>query len=236
MWRGCRLTERQGKRRFTRKELREFSGEEGRPTYVAFKGKVYDVSNSRLWTGGKHEGRHAAGDDLTESILSAPHGEEALVKFQVVGELVEEEVSHQKPVRWLQKLHLHPISVHFSIAYSIAIPLLSVLYVLTGEISFETASYYMLLLGFLSAPVAVLSGFFSWKVTYKGRMTRIFARKLVFAVLLLVVITICFLWRTLNPDILTTGTELSYIYLATVVSLVPIVTILGYYGGEIVYP
>jgi predicted heme/steroid binding protein/uncharacterized membrane protein len=223
-------------RRFTKKELREFSGEEGRPAYVAFKGKVYDVSNSRLWAGGKHEGRHSAGDDLTESILNAPHSEEVFAKFQVVGALVEEEVPHQQLVRWLQKLHLHPISVHFSIAYSVAIPLLSVLYVLTGEVSFETASYYMLLLGFLSAPVAVLSGFFSWRVTYEGRMTRIFARKLVFAVLLLVVITICFLWRTLNPEILTARTELSYLYLATVVSLVPIVTILGYYGGEIVYP
>jgi predicted heme/steroid binding protein/uncharacterized membrane protein len=223
-------------RRFTRKELREFSGEEGRPAYVAFKGKVYDVSNSRLWTGGKHEGRHAAGDNLTESILSAPHGEEVLVKFQVVGELVEEYVYHRKLVWWLQKLHLHPISVHFSIAYSIVIPLLSVLYVLTGEVSFETASYYMLLLGFLSAPVAGLSGFFSWKITYESRMSRIFVRKLVFAVLLLVVISICFLWRTLNPDILTARTELSYVYLALAVSLVPIVTVLGYYGGKIVYP
>jgi predicted heme/steroid binding protein/uncharacterized membrane protein len=236
MWRGIRLTERQGTRRFSKKELSEFSGEDGRPAYVAFKGKVYDVSNSRLWTGGKHEGRHSAGDDLTESILSAPHSEEVFVKFQVVGELVEEEVSNQQLVRWLQKLHLHPISVHFSIAYSVAIPLLSVLYVLTGGVSFETASYYMLLLGFLSAPVAALSGFFSWKVTYEGRMTRIFARKLIFAVVLLVVITMCFLWRILNPGILIGGTELSYVYLAMIVSLVPIVTILGYYGGEIVYP
>lgn len=230
------MTQRQGMRRFAKKELREFSGEEGKPAYVAFKGKVYDVSNSRLWAGGKHEGRHFAGDDLTERILSAPHGEEVFTKLQVVGEFVEKEVSHQRLVRWLQKLHLHPISVHFSIAYSIAVPLLSVLYVLTGEVSFETASYYMLLLGFLSAPVAALFGFFSWKVAYEGRMTRIFARKLVFAVVLLVFITICFFWRTLNPNILTAGTELSYVYLAMIVSLVPVVSILGYYGGEIVYP
>lgn len=222
-------------RHFTKKELREFNGEEGRPAYIAFKGKVYDVSDSRLWTDGKHQG-HSAGDDLTESILKAPHGEEVFMKFQVVGELFEEEISHQKLVLRLQKLHLHPISVHFSVAYSIAIPLLSVLYVLTGGISFEMASYYMLLLGFLSAPAAGLSGFFSWKVAYKGKRTRIFTRKLILAVVLLVVITMCFFWRTLNPNILTARTELSYIYLAMVVSLMPIVTILGYYGGKIVYP
>ena len=214
----------------------EFSGEEGRPTYVAFKEKVYDVSNSRLWTGGKHQGRHSAGKDLTESVLNAPHGEEVLMKFKVVGEFLEEKLSHMKFVQWLQKLHLHPISVHFSIAYSFAVPLLSVLYVLTGEISFETAAYYILLFGFLSAPVAVLSGFFSWKVTYEGRINRIFARKLAFAIVLWVVINLCFIWRTLNSNIIIAGTDLSFIYLSMIVSLIPIVTILGYYGGKIVYP
>jgi predicted heme/steroid binding protein/uncharacterized membrane protein len=223
-------------RRFTKRELQGFIGEEGKPVYVAFKGKVYDLSNSRLWTNGAHQGRHSAGKDLTASILNAPHNEEVLRKFPVVGELVEEEPPNSKPVQWLQKLHLHPISVHFSIAYSIAFPLLSIIYSLTGEASFETASYYMLLLGFLSAPVAALFGFFSWRVTYEGRTTRIFTRKLTFATVLLAVITACLVWRTLNPNILTAWTELSFVYLSLTVSLVPIVTILGYFGGEIVYP
>lgn len=230
------MVDRQKLRRFTKKELREFNGEEGRPAYIAFKAKVYDVSNSRFWTDGKHQGRHSAGNDLTESILNAPHSEEVFTKFQVVGEFFKEETSHLKLVQWLQKLHLHPISVHFSIAYSIAVPLLSILYILTSEISFETAAYYMLLFGFLSAPVAVLSGFFSWKVTYEGRINRIFTRKLTFAAVLLIVITICFFWRTLNSNIIIARTDLSFIYLSMIVSLIPIVTILGYYGGKIVYP
>ena len=35
---------------FTIRELKEFNGRDGKPTYVAFKGKVYDVSGSSLWT------------------------------------------------------------------------------------------------------------------------------------------------------------------------------------------
>ena len=159
-----------------------------------------------------------------------------MAKFPVVGELAKEEPSNSKLVQWVQRLHLHPISVHFSIAYSIAFPLLAIIYILTGEASFETASYYMLLLGFLSAPVAAFSGFFSWRITYKGRRTRLFTRKLTFAVVLLAVITACLAWRYLNPNILAAGTELSFVYLLMAVSLVPIVTILGYFGGEIVYP
>jgi len=76
-------------RTFTREELREFDGREGRPAYVAFRGKVYDVSGSFLWRGGKHQVLHQAGEDLTEAMQEAPHGEELLARFPVVGELQE---------------------------------------------------------------------------------------------------------------------------------------------------
>lgn len=223
-------------KRFTIFDLKKFDGKEGRPAYVALKGKVYDVSDSPLWKEGKHPGAHTAGLDLTLSILNAPHSEEALMKFEVVGELVQERYGRQQLVRRVQKLHLHPILVHFSIAYSVLVPLLSFLYVFTQEASFEIASYYVLLLGFLSAPLGGLSGVFSWRVTYEGRPTRIFIRKILFTVVLTLVVTILSGWRTLDPNILTQTTSLSYIYLALTASLVPTAMILGRYGGKIVYP
>ena len=223
-----------GERRFTIEELKEYDGKEGKPAYAVLKGKVYDVSSSPLWKNGIHAGKHSAGVDLTESMLSAPHSEEILLKFRIVGELGKEKSLGQKLLLKLETLHPHPILVHFPIAYSIGVSLLSLLYVFTGKIPFEIGSYYMLFLGFLSTPFAGLSGFFSWKVTYEGKMTKIFARKIIFTVALTAVITTCFVWRTLNPDVLV-PTGLNYVYLTLVLSLVPIVTILGYDGGEIVY-
>ena len=132
-------------------------------------------------------------------------------------------------------MHPHPIMVHFSIAYAVAVSLLSLLYIFTGKLSFETGSYYMLVLGFLAAPVAALSGLFTWKVSYEGEMTGIIARKIILTAALLVIITACFVWRTLNPDILIAANGLSYIYLILILSLVHAVTILGYYGGKIVF-
>ncbi|KCZ73016.1 putative heme/steroid binding protein [Candidatus Methanoperedens nitroreducens] len=222
-------------RHFTAMELREFDGKEGRPAYAAFKGKVYDVSNSSLWRDGIHAGSHFAGTDLTENMLRATHGEEVLVKFHIVGELSPEKTFRQRLVQRIEGLHLHPILVHFSIAYSVAIPLLAFLYIFTEEITFEIASYYILVLGLLTAPLATLSGLFSWKVTYAEKMTKVFARKIIFAIALIVVTTVSFMLRTLYTDILTEVDLNYYTYLALLVSLAPIVTVLGYDGGKIVY-
>jgi len=225
-----------GQRRFTISELKEFDGKEGRPAYVALKGKVYDVSDSHLWETGNHLGAHVAGLDLTMSIANAPHAEEVLMKFKVVGELIQERYGRQKLVRRLQKMHLHPMLVHFPMAYSLVVPLLSFLAIWLRDSSFDMASFYMLLLGFLAAPAGGVSGIFSWRVTYEGRMTKVFSRKILLTTLLTAVITECFVWRIFNPDILIENSSLSYVYLALTASFVPITLLLGHYGGKIVYP
>jgi predicted heme/steroid binding protein/uncharacterized membrane protein len=220
---------------FTISELKEFDGMEGRPAYLAIEGKVYDVSTSRLWKEGKHVRRHFAGIDLTESLINAPHDEEKLTKFPIVGELVFDESIKQKLMQQYAR-HIHPILVHFAIAYPLLVPLLSILHVFTGEVSFELASYYLLVLGFVAAPFAGLAGLYSWNSVYEMSMTKTFSQKIMFTILFITVITICSVWRTMDPNILITKTNLSYIYLGLEMSLLPISSILGYYGGKLVYP
>lgn len=66
-------------------ELARFDGRDGRPAYLAYAGKVYDVTDSFLWRGGRHQVLHRAGQDLTEALGQAPHGPELLERFPVVG-------------------------------------------------------------------------------------------------------------------------------------------------------
>jgi len=68
--------------------LKHFDGSGGGPIYAAYRGKVYDVSTSPLWTEGQHF-EHLAGADLTDELADAPHGEEVFESFPVVGELVD---------------------------------------------------------------------------------------------------------------------------------------------------
>jgi predicted heme/steroid binding protein len=75
-------------RKFTVKELEEYNGKNGKPVYIAYQGKVYDVSQSSLWRDGAHMGMHQAGKDLTEELELAPHREEVFERAKLIGELV----------------------------------------------------------------------------------------------------------------------------------------------------
>jgi predicted heme/steroid binding protein len=78
------------KRTFTKRELRRYNGRNGAPAFIAYEGRIYDVSRSFLWQNGRHQAIHAAGIDLTSSLAEAPHGADVLKKFPIVGSLKEE--------------------------------------------------------------------------------------------------------------------------------------------------
>jgi predicted heme/steroid binding protein len=87
----------QPKTRMTLDDLRHFDGGENRPSYFAYKGKVYDVCLSKVWKGGSHFKKHHAGDDLTDILKTAPHGEDKILKMPVVAELAPLETKLEKP-------------------------------------------------------------------------------------------------------------------------------------------
>lgn len=73
---------------FTLEELKKYDGRQG-TVYVAYKGKVYDLSNSFQWKKGVHQVTHHAGGDLTRALKQAPHTPDLLFKFPVVGKLAK---------------------------------------------------------------------------------------------------------------------------------------------------
>jgi len=77
-------------RKFIVEELSKYNGKNGAPVYIAYEGKVYDVSSSFQWKRGKHQVVHIAGQDLTDALGDAPHGSDHLDKFPVVGILQED--------------------------------------------------------------------------------------------------------------------------------------------------
>jgi predicted heme/steroid binding protein/uncharacterized membrane protein len=68
--------------------LCQFNGKDGRPAYVAYKGLIYDMTRSGLWKNGSHMMKHAAGNDLTDFLRTAPHGEDKILAMPLAGKLL----------------------------------------------------------------------------------------------------------------------------------------------------
>ncbi|MCK9481794.1 MAG: cytochrome b5 [Bacteroidia bacterium] len=72
---------------YTIRQLSLRNGQDKPEIWIAYKGFIYDVSNSRLWRNGKHY-EHWAGQDLTEELKDAPHSTWVFDKFKIIGKLV----------------------------------------------------------------------------------------------------------------------------------------------------
>ncbi len=83
--------------KFSAEELSYFDGREGRPSYIAYKGSLYDVTASKLWKDGSHFKKHNAGSDLTELLNTAPHGEEKVLAMPTAGRLTIAAVKVPRP-------------------------------------------------------------------------------------------------------------------------------------------
>jgi predicted heme/steroid binding protein/uncharacterized membrane protein len=237
---------------FTPEELAQGKGGEGKPIYVAFQGKVYEVTDSDLWAGGRHMGVHRAGADLTREFQEAPHDEEVLERYPQVGVLAPSEdagEADRKPDRarefWhrvvdrnpLLRRHPHPMVVHFPIVFLLATTFFTVLYLLTGRRSFEVTGFHCLGGGLLFTPVAMATGLFTWWLNYECRYLRPVVMKLILAPLLLALAAGLFVWRLLVPEILAhLGSWTSLVYLAGICSLSPLVSLVGWYGATLTFP
>jgi len=93
-----RLEAQQIKHDLTVDELAQFDGKDGSPAYIAYKGNIYDVSDSRLWKDGTHLRRHIAGLDLTNALGQAPHGEDKVISLPLVGKLIEVKERVKRPL------------------------------------------------------------------------------------------------------------------------------------------
>jgi predicted heme/steroid binding protein len=63
-------------------------GQQANKVCVAYQGKIYDVTASKLWRGGSHFKKHSAGADLTTALAQAPHGEEKILAMPLLGNLI----------------------------------------------------------------------------------------------------------------------------------------------------
>jgi len=230
---------------FDSETLAKHDGQEDRPTYIAHQGRVFDVSGSKLWRGGLHMKRHRAGRDLSTDFRAAPHGPEVLERYPQVGELKEAEavqIGIPPALAWLLRhfpmlrRHPHPMTVHFPIAFMMAATVFAVLYLIFGLASLETTAFHCLGAGILFSVVTIATGFYTWWLNYFARPVRAVRIKQRLSLGLLAISLIVFCWRWRVPDVLTDFRGQSWIYLLLVLSFVPLITVIGWFGAALTFP
>lgn len=71
---------------YTKSQLALRNGQDKPEIWVAYKGLIYDVTESRLWRRGQHY-EHWAGQDLTDELTDAPHTAEVFERFKAIAVL-----------------------------------------------------------------------------------------------------------------------------------------------------
>jgi predicted heme/steroid binding protein/uncharacterized membrane protein len=225
-------------------ELEKYDGNNGRPLYVAYKGKVYDVSNSKLWKNGLHMKRHHAGHDLTADILGAPHEPDVLGRYPQVGTLKKEvvELEIPRPLAWLLgkvpmlRRHPHPMTVHFPIVFAFSTTIFNILYLITGIKSLEITALHCLGAGILFTAVAITTGLYTWWLNYMAIPNTAVKVKIPLSLILLVTQIIAFIWRLNVPDVIDSIKGVNIIYFLLVLSLFPMVVVIGWFGAFLTFP
>ena len=229
---------------FDAEELAGYNGENGNPVYVAYQGNVYDVSESKLWYNGMHMRRHHAGRDLTTDIQAAPHEPDVLERYSKVGIIKKEAEEQQLPAAiagllkkypMLQR-HPHPMTIHFPIVFAFSTPVFIFLYLLTGIKSFEITAFHCLAGGILFTMVGIATGFYTWWLNYLAKPMRALKIKIPLTLAMLATEIVLFIWRIRVPDVLDPVRGSGFIYLLLIFSLVPMITLVGWFGASITFP
>ena len=230
---------------FDADELAGFNGEKGNPTYVAYDGKVYDVSESKLWRKGQHMNRHRSGEDLTSDMQAAPHDFSVLDRFPQVGTLkkiVAEEQEIPLPIAWLinrfpfLRRHPHPMTVHFPIVFVFSTTFFNILYVFTGIKAFEHTALHCLAGGILFSIVGITTGIYTWWLNYMAKPLKPVKIKLPLTIIMFFTEVVIFIWRILEPNILDSVNAASIIYFLLLLALIPMITVICWYGASMTFP
>ncbi len=127
---------------------------------------------------------------------------------------------------------LHAIAAHFSNGLIPVAVLYLLLAIPGGNVFFEHTVKHIIIITLLAIPVSFASGIHDWKTKYRGAKAPVFMKKIRLSIILFV---LCFAGglRLALPDVMAEAGILRWLYIGILLSMLPVVTLLGHYGGKL---
>ncbi len=133
------------------------------------------------------------------------------------------------------KIHPHPIAVHFSNGLIPVSIFFLLLFFVTRDPQIEITAFYILIAGTVGSCLALGTGLFDWKKHYRGAWVPVFRKKLTAGLLSIFGGTAACLIRYFHPDLLSSISALSVLYLVLNFFVLACVSVAGYLGGRLVF-
>ena len=125
---------------------------------------------------------------------------------------------------------------HFPIVFLLSATSFSLLFRFTGDRAFDDTAFYCLGGGLLTLPPTAATGLFTNWLNFTGEADRTVRIEKALSCTGMVITAAAFVWRWLDPLVLKYLNGVNLIYFVLVLSLTPLVTANGYFGGMLTFP
>lgn len=130
---------------------------------------------------------------------------------------------------------LHAVAAHFSNGLLPAALFFLVLAMVSGDPCFERTVLHLVILALSMVPVSFISGVRDWRTKFRGVRAPIFYRKVWLTGLLILLLVSVAGIRLANPGVLFLEGALRWLYLGCLFGILPVVVLLGHYGGKLAF-
>ena len=128
------------------------------------------------------------------------------------------------------------MTVHFPIVFVFSTTFFNILYLVTGIKAFELTALHCLAGGIIFSVVGITTGIYTWWLNYMAKPLKPVKIKLPLTITMFITEVVIFVWRILQPNILDAVTATSVIYFLLVLALIPMITVIGWYGASMTFP
>ena len=127
----------------------------------------------------------------------------------------------------------HAIAAHFSNGLIPVAVLYLLLTLASGSPWFEHTVEHLIVIVVMAVPVSFFSGIHDWKTKYRAAKAPVFIKKIRLSALLFFLCASAVAIRLSVPEVMNRSGFEHWLYLALLFAMLPVVTLLGHYGGKL---